>query len=68
VLVFSGVIDGFVLVDLLSSQASNTPMSVIRLAMSFVIAVIGFLGYRWLAHGERGSRLGVLTTIAGSEG
>jgi spermidine/putrescine transport system permease protein len=29
VLVFSGVIDDFVLVDLLSSNASNTPMSVI---------------------------------------
>ena len=29
VLVFSGVIDDFVLVDLLSSTAGNTPMSVI---------------------------------------
>jgi spermidine/putrescine transport system permease protein len=29
VLVFSGVIDDFVIVDLLSSNASNTPMSVI---------------------------------------
>src|SRR6202035_2832419 len=29
VLVFSGVIDDFVIVDLLSSSASNTPMSVI---------------------------------------
>jgi spermidine/putrescine transport system permease protein len=88
VLVFSGVIDDFVLVDLLSSRASNTPMSVIiystqhggnggpalnalgtiMLVMSFVIAVIGFLGYRWLTRGERGSRLEALTTIAGSEG
>ena len=29
VLVFSGVIDDFVIVDLLSSNAGNTPMSVI---------------------------------------
>jgi spermidine/putrescine transport system permease protein len=88
VLVFSGVIDDFVLVDLLSSSAGNTPMSVIiystqhggnggpalnalgtiMLAMSFVIAVLGFLGYRWLTRGERGSRLDALTMIAGSEG
>jgi spermidine/putrescine transport system permease protein len=88
VLVFSGVIDDFVIVDLLSSSAGNTPMSVIiystqhggnggpalnalgtiMLAMSFVIAVIGYLGYRWLTRGERGSRLEALTTIAGSEG
>jgi spermidine/putrescine transport system permease protein len=88
VLVFSGVIDDFVLVDLLSSNAGNTPMSVliystqrggnggpalnalgtIMLVMSFVIAVIGYLGYRFLTRGERGSGLEALTTIAGSEG
>ena len=88
VLVFSGVVDDFVLVDLLSSNAANTPMSVyiyaqqrggnggpalnalgtIMLAMSFVIAIIGYLGYRWLTRGERGGRLGALTTIAGAEG
>ena len=88
ILVFSGVIDDFVLVDLLSSNSGNTPMSVyiysqqrggnggpalnalgtIMLAMSFVIAIIGFLGYRFLTRGERGSRLDALTTIAGSEG
>jgi len=88
VLVFSGVIDDFVIVDLLSSSASNTPMSVliystqrggnggpalnalgtIMLAMSFIIAVIGYLGYRILTRGERGSRIEALTTIAGSEG
>jgi spermidine/putrescine transport system permease protein len=88
VLVFSGVIDDFVLVDLLSSRASNTPMSVIiystqhggnggpalnalgtiMLAMSLIIAILGYLGYRWLSRGERGSRLEALTTIAGSEG
>jgi len=88
VLVFSGVIDDFVIVDLLSSNAGNTPMSVliystqrggnggpalnalgtIMLLMSFVIAIIGYLGYRFLTRGERGSRLEALTTIAGSEG
>jgi len=88
VLVFSGVIDDFVLVDLLSSSAGNTPMSVIiystqhggnggpalnalgtiMLVMSFIIAVIGFLGYRWLTRGERGTGLDALTTIAGGEG
>jgi spermidine/putrescine transport system permease protein len=88
VLVFSGVIDDFVIVDLLSSNAGNTPMSVliystqrggnggpalnalgtIMLVMSFIIAIIGFGGYRFLTRGERGSRLEALTTIAGSEG
>jgi spermidine/putrescine transport system permease protein len=88
VLVFSGVIDDFVIVNLLSSNAGNTPMSVliystqrggnggpalnalgtIMLVMSFVIAIIGYLGYRFLTRGERGSRLEALTTIAGSEG
>jgi spermidine/putrescine transport system permease protein len=87
VLVFSGVIDDFVIVDLLSSNAGNTPMSVIiyatqhggnggpalnalgtiMLAMSFVIAIIGYLGYRFLTRGERGSRIAALTTIAGSD-
>jgi spermidine/putrescine transport system permease protein len=94
VLVFSGVIDDFVIVDLLSSNASNTPMSVIiystqhggnggpalnalgtiSLVMSFIIAIIGYIGYRWLTRGERGSRvegasrLEALTAIAGGEG
>ena len=88
VLVFSGVIDDFVIVDLLSSNAGNTPMSVIiystqhggnggpalnalgtiMLVMSFIIAIIGFIGYRFLTRGERGSRIAALTTIAGSEG
>ena len=87
VLVFSGVIDDFVVVDLLSSNATNTPMSVviystqhggnggpalnalgtISLVMSFIIAIIGYIGYRWLTRGERGSGLEALTTIAGSE-
>jgi spermidine/putrescine transport system permease protein len=85
VLVFSTVIDDFVLVDLLNSGASSTPMSVyiysnqrggnggpalnalgtIMLVMSFVIAIVGYLGYRWLTRGERGSGLDALTTIAG---
>jgi spermidine/putrescine transport system permease protein len=85
VLVFSGVIDDFVLVDLLSSNAGNTPMSVyiyaqqrggnggpalnalgtIMLVMSFIIAIIGYVGYRLLTRGERGGRIEALTTIAG---
>jgi spermidine/putrescine transport system permease protein len=85
VLVFSGVVDDFVLVDLLSSNSSNTPMSVyiysqqrggnggpalnalgtIMLVMSFVVAIIGYLAYRWLTRGERGSRIDALATIAG---
>jgi spermidine/putrescine transport system permease protein len=85
VLVFSTVIDDFVLVDLLNSGAGSTPMSVyiysnqrggnggpalnalgtIMLVMSFVIAILGYLGYRWLTRGERGSGLDALTSIAG---
>jgi spermidine/putrescine transport system permease protein len=85
VLVFSTVIDDFVLVDLLSSSASNTPMSVIiysnqrggnggpalnalgtiMLVMSLILAIIGFVGYRWMTRGERGSGIEAFTTIAG---
>ena len=88
VLVFSGVIDDFVIVDLLSSNSGNTPISVIiystqhggnggpalnalgtiALVMSLIIAVLGYIGYRWMTRGERGSRLDALTSIAGSEG
>ncbi|HEV2935768.1 MAG TPA: ABC transporter permease [Streptosporangiaceae bacterium] len=88
VLVFSGVVDDFVLVDLLSSNSGNTPMSVyiysqqrggnggpalnalgtIMLAMTFVVAIIGYIAYRWLTRGERGSQIDALTTIAGNEG
>jgi spermidine/putrescine transport system permease protein len=87
VLVFSGVIDDFVIVDLLNSNAANTPMSVyiysqqhggnggpalnalgtIMLVMSFVIAVIGYLGYRWMTRGERGGRIEALASITGSD-
>jgi hypothetical protein len=35
------------------------------LVMSFVVAIIGYLGYRWLTRGERGSGIDTLTTIAG---
>ncbi len=85
VLVFSGVIDDFVIVDLLSSSAGNTPMSVIiystqhggnggpalnalgsiMLAMSLVIVIIGYVGYRLLTRGERGGGLAALTAISG---
>jgi spermidine/putrescine transport system permease protein len=85
VLVFSTVIDDFVIVDLLNSNVSNTPMSVyiysqqrggnggpalnalgtIMLVMSLVIAVAGYIGYRWLTRGERSDRRQALTTITG---
>jgi spermidine/putrescine transport system permease protein len=85
VLVFSGVIDDFVIVDLLSSSAGNTPMSVIiystqhggnggpalnalgsiMLAMSLIIVIIGYVGYRLLTRGERGGGLAALTAISG---
>jgi spermidine/putrescine transport system permease protein len=85
VLVFASVIDDFVIVDLLYSNAGNTPMSVyiysqqrggnggpalnalgtIMLAMSFVIAIAGYLVYRWLTRGERGDRKEALSTMAG---
>jgi spermidine/putrescine transport system permease protein len=85
VLVFSSVIDDFVIVDLLSSSAGNTPMSVviystqhggnggpalnalgsIMLAMSLIIVIIGYVGYRVLTRGERGSSLAALTAISG---
>jgi spermidine/putrescine transport system permease protein len=88
VLVFSSVVDDFVLVDLLNSNSGNTPMSVyiysqqrggnggpalnalgtIMLVMSFAIAIIGYIGYRWMTRGERGSGTAALTTIAGAEG
>jgi spermidine/putrescine transport system permease protein len=87
VLVFSSVIDDFVIVDLLSSSAGNTPMSVyiyaqqhggnggpalnalgtIMLVMSFVIVVIGYVGYRIMTRGERGDGKQALTTIAGAD-
>jgi hypothetical protein len=35
------------------------------LVMSFAVAIVGYVGYRWLTRGERGSRIDALTTIAG---
>jgi len=87
ILVFSGVIDDFVIVDLLSSNAANTPMSVIiystqhggnggpalnalatiMLVMSFVVAALGFLGYRLMTRGERIDGQQALVTIAGGD-
>jgi len=87
VLVFSSVVDDFVIVDLLSSSAGNTPMSVyiyaqqhggnggpalnalgtIMLVMSFVIVIIGYIGYRIWTRGERSDAKQALTTIAGAD-
>jgi spermidine/putrescine transport system permease protein len=86
VLVFSSVVDDFVIVDLLYSNAGNTPMSVyiyaqqhggnggpalnalgtIMLLMSFVIAILGFIGYRFMTRGERSDAKQALATIAGA--
>ncbi|MGO9078218.1 MAG: ABC transporter permease [Streptosporangiaceae bacterium] len=88
ILVFSSVIDDFVIVDLLSSNAGNTPMSVIiyatqhggnggpalnalatiMLVMSFVVATLGLIGYRWMTRGQRFEGQQALATIAGAEG
>ena len=43
-------------------------LGTIMLAMSFIIAIIGYIGYRWMTRGERGSGVSALTTIAGAEG
>jgi spermidine/putrescine transport system permease protein len=87
VLVFSSVIDDFVIVDLLNSNASNTPMSVliystqrggnggpalnalgtIMLVLSFIVATIGYLGYRWMTRGERTSGQQALAAITGGD-
>jgi spermidine/putrescine transport system permease protein len=86
ILVFSSVIDDFVIVDLLSTSANNTPMSVyiysqqhggnggpalnalgtIMLIMSFLIAILGYFGFRLMTKGERGLSTDALTTIAGN--
>jgi spermidine/putrescine transport system permease protein len=85
-LVFASVIDDFVIVDLLFSNAGNTPMTVyiyaqqhggnggpalnalgtIMLVMSFVIVIIGYVGYRFMTRGERGDRKAALTMMAGA--
>jgi spermidine/putrescine transport system permease protein len=86
VLVFSTVVDDFVIVDLLYSKASNTPMSVyiysqqhggnggpalnalgtIMLLMSFIIAILGYIGYRLMTRGERSDAKEALASIAGA--
>ncbi len=86
ILVFSSVIDDFVIVDLLSNTAGNTPMSVyiystqrggnggpalnalgtIMLLLSFIIAILGYFGFRLMTRGERGTSTDALTTIAGT--
>jgi spermidine/putrescine transport system permease protein len=85
VLVFSGVIDDFVLVNLLSSTSKTEPMSVLiyanthggnggpalnalaslMLIFSFVVAIIGYIGYRVMTRGERASTDESLATFAG---
>ena len=87
ILVFSGVIDDFVIVDLLFSNAGNTPMSVIiystqhggnggpalnalatvMLLLSFVVAGLGYVGYRIMTRGQRVDGQQALTAIAGAE-
>jgi spermidine/putrescine transport system permease protein len=87
ILVFSGVIDDFVVVDLLSSNAPTQPMSVIiystvhggnngpalnalatvMLLMSFVVALLGFIGYRLMTRGQRIDNRQTLTAITGSD-
>jgi len=87
ILVFSGVIDDFVVVDLLSSNGSTQPMSVIiystvhggnngpalnalatvMLLMSFIVALLGFAGYRLMTRGQRIDNRQTLTAITGSD-
>jgi spermidine/putrescine transport system permease protein len=87
ILVFAGVIDDFVVVDLLSSNGATQPMSVIiystvhggnngpalnalatvMLLMSFVVAGLGYVGYRLMTRGQRISGQQTLTAIAGAE-
>jgi spermidine/putrescine transport system permease protein len=85
VLVFSSVVDDFVLVDLLSSSAQTQPMSVIiysnthggnggpalnalatlMLLFSLVVAILGYVGYRWMTRGERRAHDESLAGFAG---
>jgi spermidine/putrescine transport system permease protein len=87
ILVFAGVIDDFVVVDLLSSTGATQPMSVIiystvhggnngpalnalatvMLLMSFVVAGLGYIGYRLMTRGQRIGGQQTLTAIAGAE-
>lgn len=85
VLVFAGVVDDFVIVDLLSSTGNTQPMSVIiysnthggnagpalnalatlMLVVSFVVATLGYLGYRYMTRGERVARTQTMANFAG---
>ncbi|MGA8296808.1 MAG: ABC transporter permease subunit [Acidimicrobiales bacterium] len=85
VLVFAGVVDDFVVVDLLSSTGNTQPMSVIiysnthggnggpalnalatlMLVLSFVVATLGFVAYRWMTRGERVGRQQAMAAFAG---
>jgi spermidine/putrescine transport system permease protein len=85
VLVFAGVVDDFVLVDLLSSTSQTQPMSVLiysnthggnggpalnalatlMLVFSFVVAIVGYIGYRLMTRGERSTSDESLATFAG---
>jgi spermidine/putrescine transport system permease protein len=40
-------------------------LGTIMLVMSFVIALVGYLTYRWMTRGERSDRKEALSTIAG---
>jgi hypothetical protein len=40
-------------------------LGTIMLVMSFVVVIIGLLGYRWMTRGERGRQREALTTITG---
>ena len=41
-------------------------LGTIMLVMSFVIAILGYFGYRLMTRGERGTSTDALTTIAGN--
>jgi hypothetical protein len=50
-----------------AADLSCPPLQAIRrVLLSFVVAGLGFLGYRWLSRGERIDRKAALTTIAGA--
>jgi ABC-type spermidine/putrescine transport system permease subunit II len=40
-------------------------LGTIMLVLSFVIAVLGFIGYRWMTRGERSDRREAMASITG---
>ncbi len=40
-------------------------LGTIMLVLSFVIAVLGFIGYRWMTRGERSDHREAVTAITG---